>query len=104
MRIKPVLIVLVVCAGNALPAYLRAQNQPTPQTPAQAAGRFTVTPLTTHGLVRMADLAPAVSPDGRWIAYTRFEQPGPNVRSEIWLLDRESGREEIVVPRAHVEY
>jgi Tol biopolymer transport system component len=103
MRIKLVLIVLVVCAGNAVPAHLRAQNQPTPQTPAQA-NRFRVTPLTTHGLVRMADLAPAVSPDGRWIAYTRFEQPGPNVRSEIWLLDRESGRDEILLPRTHVEY
>ncbi|HUF25192.1 MAG TPA: hypothetical protein VMN81_13755 [Vicinamibacterales bacterium] len=71
-----------------------------PTAPAQ----FTVAPLTSHGLVGRSDLAPAVSPDGRHVAYIRFDRPGPDVRSEIWILDRQTMREEVLIPQAHVEY
>lgn len=68
----------------------------------QVPARFAATPLTTHGLVRLAGQAPAISPNGRWIAYTRFQRPGPEVRSEVWLLDRKTTKEEVLVPRARV--
>ena len=99
MKPNNVFAILLACA-SALPGSVLAQNEPA----LHDRSRFMVTPLTTHGLVRLADKAPALSRDGRWIAYTRFERPGPEVRTEIWLLDRETGREEILLPREHVEY
>lgn len=95
-----VFILVLACSVAASLGSVLAQDQPPPTDPA----RFAVTPLTTHGLVGRDDGAPAVSPDGRWVAYKRFERPGPEVRSEIWLLDRKTGREEVLIPRAHVEY
>lgn len=100
MKPRRVFILVLVCSVAASPGRPPAQDQP----PQQTAARFTVTPLTTHGLVGRDDGAPAVSSDGRWVAYKRFERPGPEVRSEIWLLDKETGREEVLIPRAHVEY
>ena len=103
MKLKYAFIV-IACSVSVLLGQVLAQDQPPEQTQRQIPGLFTVTPLTTHGLVGRSDLAPAVSPDGRWIAYIRFERPGPNVRSAIWLLDRRTGVERVLIPEASVEY
>ena len=104
MKFNRILVLFLACGMSVPLVTFRARGQSPQQAPTQSPARFILTPLTTHGRVGGSDLASAVSPDGKRIAYIRFEQPGAEVRSEIWLLDRVTGQEQVLIPKAHMEY
>jgi Tol biopolymer transport system component len=55
-----------------------------------------LTPYVTGGVHQHSDFGPAVSPDGRWIAFTRFDDEG--IAAQVYVMDADGHQPRAITP------